>query len=105
MAANSLSDFVTSQLRTYIPAAWGAVIAWLVGWQLLPAELAETAQNFAVVLTAVATAIWYALWRAVEPRLPAWLTRLVLGSNNTPRYVDPAVATVRPTIPRQGTLE
>jgi uncharacterized membrane protein YfcA len=105
MAANSLSDFVTGQLRTYVPAAWGAVIAWLVGWQLLPVELAEAAQNFAVVLTAVATGIWYALWRAIEVHLPPWLTRLVLGSNNVPRYVDPDMPVIRPTIPRQGTLE
>jgi MFS superfamily sulfate permease-like transporter len=38
------------------------------------------------LLVTVAIAVWYALARWLEPRLPDWLTRLVLGSAAAPTY-------------------
>lgn len=35
----------------------------------------------------MAMAGWYAIWRILEPRLPDWLTRVVLGSAVAPSYL------------------
>ena len=81
---------LTSILRTVVPALWGSLIAWLIG--VLPilaplqADLTGLADILLPVLTAVIIAAWYAFWRWLEPRLPDWLTRAVLGSAKTPRY-------------------
>jgi hypothetical protein len=79
---------VVSVIRTAIPTAWGAVIVWLVGLSLLPAELVAQAEGFAVVLTAVAIALFYALvrWQECQPWSPLWLSRLLLGSAKAPSY-------------------
>ena len=81
---------LTSILRTVVPALWGSLIAWLIG--VLPilaplqADLTGLADILLPVLTAVIIAAWYAFWRWLEPRLPDWLTRAVLGSAKAPRY-------------------
>lgn len=81
---------LTSILRTVVPALWGSLIAWLIG--VLPilapleADLKGLADIILPILTAVIIAAWYAFWRWLEPRLPDWLTRAVLGSAKTPRY-------------------
>ena len=85
---------LTAILRTVVPALWGSVIAWLIG--VLPilapfqADLTGLSDVILPVLTAVIIGAWYALWRWLEPKLPDWLTRAVLGSAKTPTYaVDP----------------
>lgn len=81
---------LTSILRTVVPALWGSVIAWLIG--VLPilapleADLRGLADILLPVITAVIIGAWYALWRWLEPKLPDWLTRAVLGSAKTPIY-------------------
>ena len=81
---------LTSILRTLVPALWGSLIAWLIG--VLPilapleADLNGLADIILPVLTAVIIGAWYAFWRWLEPRLPDWLTRAVLGSAKTPTY-------------------
>lgn len=83
-----MSDFVTSWLRTAVPALWGSVIAWAVGANLLPAELVEQAEGFAVVLVAVVVALYYAAarWVEAQPWAPGWVSRLLLGSKEPPTY-------------------
>jgi hypothetical protein len=92
--ATSLGDRGASILRTAIPAVWGAVVIQLLAW-LAPSLPGDVGDSLATLLesevalgfvTAVAIAIWYALWRVVEPHLPDWLTRLVLGSAAAPTY-------------------
>lgn len=81
---------LTAILRTVVPALWGSFIAWLVG--ILPllapfqGDLTGLAQVALPVITAVIIGGWYAFWRWLEPRLPDWLTRAVLGSAKTPAY-------------------
>jgi hypothetical protein len=81
---------LTSLLRTIVPALWGSAIAWLIG--VLPilaplqADLDGLADILLPIITAVIIGAWYALWRWLEPRLPDWLTRAVLGSAKTPVY-------------------
>lgn len=81
---------LTSILRTLVPALWGSLIAWLIG--VLPilapleADLKGLADIALPIITAVIIGAWYAFWRWLEPRLPDWLTRAVLGSAKTPSY-------------------
>ena len=81
---------LTSLLRTLVPALWGSAIAWLIG--VLPilapleADLDGLADILLPIITAVIIGAWYALWRWLEPRMPDWLTRAVLGSAKMPVY-------------------
>ena len=81
---------LTSLLRTIVPYAWGLAVTWLI--TLLPVleplqdQLLGLATIALPILAAVLSAAWYAFWRWLEPRLPDWLTRAVLGSAKTPVY-------------------
>lgn len=81
---------LTSILRTVVPALWGSLIGWLLGvvpmLEPLRGELL-TYGNLAVpVIAAILIGAWYAFWRWLEPQLPDWLTRILLGSAKTPVY-------------------
>jgi hypothetical protein len=82
---------LTSILRTLVPALWGSLVAWLIGvvpiLSPLEAHLLGLSDVILPVITAVIIAAWYAFWRWLEPRLPDWLTRAVLGSAKAPVYV------------------
>lgn len=86
-----LGDYLTSVLRTVVPTAWGALIAWLVGSSLLPATLETQASGFGVVVAAVAIGVYYALvrWLETQPWFPAWLAALLLGGGRPPEYRTP----------------
>jgi uncharacterized membrane protein len=88
----NVSDKVVSLLRTAVPVVWGYVVAWALAQipaaQDFLASFGVDLNSVAVVnfVTGLATIAWYAVWRWAEPRIPAWLTRLVLGSNKAPTY-------------------
>lgn len=88
---------LTSILRTIIPALWGSMIAWLIGAAPLLApfegELKGLAEIALPIITAVIIGAWYAFWRWLEPRLPDWLIRAVLGSAKTTTYPGKHTAT------------
>ncbi|WP_324644141.1 hypothetical protein [Pseudarthrobacter sp. LT1] len=101
-----MSQFLTAVLRTVIPSLWGSFVTWAV--LLLPAlaplqdyllsqsDVITTAATSAI--TAVVIGAWYAAWRWLQPKLPAWLVRAALGSSKTPIYsstvsVNPSSAT------------
>lgn len=95
-----MSDRITSYLRTAVPLAWGWLVAQLVlAVPGLPAEVVDLLRSDAMV-TAVSTLValaWYFVWRKLEPHLPDWATRLVLGSAAAPVYVRSAeFATIAP---------
>lgn len=91
-----MKDSITSWLRTVVPGAWAALVTVLLGWLGTHAPWAVrlldglgidlTSPALAAFVVSVVLALWYSLWRWLEPRLPAWGTRLVLGSNKTPTY-------------------
>lgn len=87
---------MTALLRTIVPYLWGLGVTWLI--TVLPvlapleADLMGYGTIAAAVLAAVLSAAWYAFWRWLEPRLPDWLTRAVLGSAKTPTYGKHSVA-------------
>ncbi|MGW1680567.1 hypothetical protein [Saccharopolyspora sp. NPDC002376] len=81
-----MSDQLTAWLRTIVPAAWSALVAYLVtlgapDW--LVNALGDAGPTLAVPMILGTV---YAGLRALEPRMPAWLTRIVLGSNTPPIY-------------------
>ncbi|WP_154605975.1 hypothetical protein [Arthrobacter sp. AQ5-05] len=82
---------LTSILRTIVPALWGSFIGWALAlipaMEPLRAQLLTYGDLAAPIIGAVIIGAWYALWRKLEPRLPDWLTRILLGSAKTPTYM------------------
>lgn len=82
---------LTSILRTIVPVAWGAVVTFLLS--VIPAleplrdTLLDYSDQIVFVVQGVVTGLWYVAWRYIEPRLPDWLRRIVLGGANEPNYV------------------
>lgn len=81
---------LTSILRTLVPALWGSFIGWVLAvvpiLEPLRADLIQYGDLAVPVITAVLIGAWYAFWRWLEPRLPDWLTRILLGSAKQPTY-------------------
>lgn len=104
LAKTSLSDKAVSYIRTIFPIIWGSLVVWLLANVPALADFPLDLNNPGVVgfATSVAIALWYVIWRAVEPHIPNWLTGLVLGSSKQPAYVgtagDPIVAYVEPIV-------
>jgi hypothetical protein len=85
----NLGDYGASVVRTVVSYIYGlAITALLQWWTSVPSELAEWLGSDVTIgaVVAIATAAWYALFRALEPRLPNWLTRLTLGSAKSPDH-------------------
>lgn len=83
----SLRDYLTSVIRTAVPALWGTGLAWLVSVGVLDQAVADgpgaAAGGF---LVTVAIGGFYALVRFLEPYLPVWLAALLMGSPAAPAY-------------------
>lgn len=97
------TQLITGLIRTVVPALWGSLIAWLIGvaplLSPLEGQLRGVAEILLPIITAVIIGAWYAFWRWLEPRLPDWLTRAVLGSIKTPVYpAAPVTGPQRPDV-------
>ena len=81
---------LTSILRTIVPALWGSFIGWVLSLLPILEPLREPLLEYGTPLSAVVGAVligaWYAFWRWLEPRIPDWLKRAVLGSAKSPEY-------------------
>ncbi len=79
------SDFVTSLIRTWVPTAVAAAVAYIVtlGVEFDPA--AEAQVSAAAVL--VVTAVYYGVVRALENQWPIF--GYLLGVAKAPTYNDP----------------
>lgn len=78
-----MSDYLLSLIRTAVPAGVGAVLTYLATrWGIGLDE--QTSAQVAAAATAVVTAVYYALVRALETRWP-WFGKL-LGSSKKPAY-------------------
>ncbi|MFF0148730.1 hypothetical protein ATK36_5947 [Amycolatopsis sulphurea] len=93
-----LGNQLTSWLRTVVPGIWAAIVAWLVTLGL-PASATDWLSGLGnQVLVPLVLALVYALLRGLEPAMPPWLTRLLLGSNRPPAYAPGGTAAVPPTV-------
>lgn len=85
-----MTSYLTSVLRTVVPMAWAAIVAWLLSNGWISTDLADTISTWSPALTAAAVAVvgavWYAVWRKLEPKLPDWVRRLLLGAAQAPTY-------------------
>lgn len=91
-----LSDRVVSTLRTVVPKLWGLAAGALLAWLGVHAPWVVTVLDWlgidldgvaaVVAVIALAEVVWYWAWRWIEPRVPNWLTRIVLGSSRQPTY-------------------
>lgn len=81
-----MSDRLTAWVRTVVPGLWSALVAWLVKLGV-PAAVTDAVAGLgeALVFPAALAAV-YALLRWAEPRVPAWLARVLLGSARPPVY-------------------
>lgn len=78
-----------SWIRTLVPVFWG----WLLTFLATRFPELHDALGDPALLTAVSgavAALWYGLWRWLEARLPAPVTRFLLGANTAPHYAVPA---------------
>lgn len=88
-----MSDRLTSLVRTAVPTLWSALVAWVVAKFGLSGALAGILAGLGEQLVVPAVlAVVYAVLRWVEPRLPNWLTRILLGSARPPRYGQPPLS-------------
>ena len=73
-----------------VPLAWSQLVLWLLLAvpALEPARELLLAQTDIIVnaVALVAAGAWYALIRWLEPRLPDWLTRILMGAATAPSY-------------------
>jgi hypothetical protein len=80
-----LSDFITSQIRTWVPVAIGALISWGV----LPEDMSESA---ALAATAAVIGVYYLVVRVLEEKVHPFFGWL-LGKatpEGTPTYTPPS---------------
>lgn len=80
----NLNTIVPSIIRTAVPAAWGALIAWLI--KMIPSVEVAT-DDLALlgqVITWATIAIWYALSRWLESKVPVLLRKILFGSTKQP---------------------
>jgi hypothetical protein len=92
-----MSDVVTSWLRTVVPGLYSTAITALLTWAAVEVpwlisvldalHIDPLAPGTVLAVVALVLAAWHALWRRVEPHLPDWLTRIVLGSAASPVYI------------------
>ncbi|GGJ55581.1 hypothetical protein [Glutamicibacter ardleyensis] len=79
-----------SILRTFIPYVWGIVVGSLLSavpvLEPLREQLLAYGDLAVPVIAAILAGLWYTLWRWLEPKLPVWLVRVVLGSAQAPSY-------------------
>ena len=79
-----MNNFITSQIRTYVPIAVGAIVAYLL---TLGIELdADTQAGLIVTLTGVLQAVYYFIARALERKFPQ--LSVLLGSSKQPIYKE-----------------
>ncbi|WP_329060049.1 DUF6519 domain-containing protein [Amycolatopsis sp. NBC_01480] len=90
--AGPLGNQLTSWLRTVVPGLWATLVAWLVSFGL-PASMTGWLGGLGnQVMVPIVLAIVYALLRRLEPIMPPWLTRLLIGSNRPPSYASSQTA-------------
>lgn len=85
---NVLSDRAVAWIRTVVPGAWAALVAVLVVKFPALQPVAGSLGGFGgVIVLAAALALWKLVFGWLEPRLPSWLTTVLLGYPVSATYV------------------
>lgn len=79
-----MHDYLISLVRTTVPAGVAAVLAYLAARWGIGLD-ADASVQLTAGVTALATAVYYAVARALEQRWPA-VGKLLLGSAKQPLY-------------------
>jgi len=80
-----MSDFIISQIRTYVPMIVGAVVSWLIVKGVIDeASSQELITSWTAALTAAAGAVYYFVVRVLASKW-GWFGYL-LGVNVKPEY-------------------
>jgi hypothetical protein len=81
-----MSDKIAAWLRTVLPGAWAALVAYLATLGL-PSWVTDILGDASEqVVGVVILAVVYPALRWLETRLPDWLSRLLMGSAKRPTY-------------------
>lgn len=85
----NVRDIGVSIIRTVVPSLWGAGLTWVASQvpALEPVLNQSGMTGLGAVLAATLIGLWYAFFRSIEAKLPAWLTVLVLGFHRPPSYL------------------
>jgi len=78
-----MSDFVISQIRTYVPMIVGAFLAWLLQFGF---DLYEVEGQITVVIVAALSAAYYFIVRFLAEKWPG--IGVLLGVNKAPEYSE-----------------
>jgi hypothetical protein len=85
-----MSDRFVSWLRTVFPVAWSALLAWMASLCVPTFVTGALGPAGELVVLPIIVGVVYPVVRWIEPRLPDWLTRVLLGSARPPTYrADP----------------
>lgn len=81
-----MTNKTISWLRTVIPGLWSALVAYLATLGL-PQPIVDALDGPGEqAVVAVTLAAVYAGMRWLEPRMPRWLVRALMGSERRPEY-------------------
>ena len=79
-----MDNLALSLIRTYVPLAVGAFVAWLL---TLGVDISDSVQASVVVaLTGLLQAIYYTAVRLLESKFP--VVGKLLGASSAPKYKD-----------------
>ena len=81
-----MNDKLTAWLRTVVPGAWSALVAYLVSIGTPQFVTDALGAAFEPVVYPLVLAGVYAGLRAIEPKLPVWTRKVLLGGAAAPVY-------------------
>jgi hypothetical protein len=85
-----MTDWLRSVIRTAVPGLWAGLVVWLTHLGL-PQSILDAVSGLGGQLADLAAlVVVYGFVRWVEPHIPDWLTRVLLGSARPPQYIPPA---------------
>jgi len=86
-----LNDKALAFIKTVVPGLWAAAVTFAVAQWAIPETLVTYLNDpitVALILGA-GLALWKMFWDWVNPYIPDWASRVLLGSAQTATYVTP----------------
>lgn len=86
------SDKTTDWVRTVVPVLWSTVIAWLVKIGAPDSVIQAMEHLGGTVVTPLVIAAVYGALKAVESKMPPWMSKVLMGSRHEPEFPTKVVA-------------